>query len=312
MSATPSTSAAGGLHAHLDGVRHPLQGQWELTCRCNLKCRMCYTDPFNTADKIRQELPTDEILRIMQDIVDAGCMYLTLTGGEPLARPDFLDIYRAAKQHGLMITIFTNATLITDRIADVWAAHPPQNIEVSLYGHTSAVYEGTTQRQGSHADCRRGIKRLMDRHLPLTLKTPAMTLNRDEIIPMYRWAQAQGIHYQMGEWMRSRLDGSRDTDQWQLSEEELHAIEPQLGTAWQEHEEKYHGEPTDTHACGSALRKFHIDAYGQLQRCSRNRLESYDLRTGTFREGFFDVLPTHGCIRHAEQRAQVDSFEVLA
>jgi MoaA/NifB/PqqE/SkfB family radical SAM enzyme len=294
----------------LDDERYPLHGQWELTCRCNLKCQMCYTDPFNTAEKIRQELSTDEVLRILHDVVDAGCMYMTLTGGEPLARPDFPEIYTAAKQHGLMVTVFTNATLITDRIADMWVVYPPQSIEVSLYGHTRAVYEGTTQRAGSHAACRQGIRRLIERQLPVTLKTPAMTLNKEEIIPMSHWAKSQGLHYQMGEWMRPRLDGSRDADQWQLSADELHTLEPQLGTAWQEHKETYHGEPTETHVCGSKLHKFHIDAYGQLQRCSQNRLESYDLRTGNFRTGFFDVLPTHGCIRHARlATAQIDRFE---
>ncbi len=101
-----------------DGGRYPLAGQWELTCRCNLRCVMCYTDPFNTPEKIRQELTYPEITRILDELQEAGCVELCLTGGEPLARKDFLDIYSYAKGKGFLLTVFTNGTLITPEIAD--------------------------------------------------------------------------------------------------------------------------------------------------------------------------------------------------
>ena len=86
------------LMTKLDGRRFPVSGQWELTCRCNLRCVMCYTDCFNTPDRLREELSFHEIVRIMDEIQEAGCLEITLTGGEPLARKDFLDIYAYAKQ----------------------------------------------------------------------------------------------------------------------------------------------------------------------------------------------------------------------
>ena len=61
--------------------RLPLSGQWEITCRCNLRCQMCYTDPFNTPDRVRQELATAEVVRILEELREAGCIELTLTGG---------------------------------------------------------------------------------------------------------------------------------------------------------------------------------------------------------------------------------------
>ena len=64
----------------LRGDRIPLACQWEITCRCNLRCVMCYTDCFNRPDLIRSELETSEILRIMDELADAGCLDLILTG----------------------------------------------------------------------------------------------------------------------------------------------------------------------------------------------------------------------------------------
>ena len=47
-------------------------------------------------------------------------LWLTLTGGEPLLRPDFCDIYAYAHGLGLVLTVYTNATLITERHLELW------------------------------------------------------------------------------------------------------------------------------------------------------------------------------------------------
>ena len=64
------------------------------------------------------ELSTEEHYRLLDQLADAGCLWLLFTGGEIFARRDFLDIYTYAKQKGFLITLFTNGTLITPRIAD--------------------------------------------------------------------------------------------------------------------------------------------------------------------------------------------------
>ncbi|MGH9392204.1 MAG: hypothetical protein ACRD1Z_21580 [Vicinamibacteria bacterium] len=68
------------LLARLEGRRFPYAGQWELTCRCNLRCVMCYTDPFNTPARIQEELRYDEIVRILDELQEAGCLELCFTG----------------------------------------------------------------------------------------------------------------------------------------------------------------------------------------------------------------------------------------
>ncbi|MFO0733882.1 MAG: radical SAM protein [Nitrospiraceae bacterium] len=67
----------------------PLACQWEVTCRCNLHCVMCYTDCFNVPEQIRRELPLSDLLRILDQLAEAGTLELCITGGEPLMRPDF-------------------------------------------------------------------------------------------------------------------------------------------------------------------------------------------------------------------------------
>jgi MoaA/NifB/PqqE/SkfB family radical SAM enzyme len=289
----------------LAGGRFPLSGQWEITCRCNLRCAMCYTDCFNTPDMLRQELSFPEIVRIMDEIQEAGCLELCLTGGEPLARKDFLDIYTYAKQTGFLVTVFTNGTLITEKIVDHWVRYPPAMIEISFHGLTEQSFERITQGPGSYERCLEGIGLILDRHLPLTLKTTGMTLNRDEILAIKAYVERLGgdrrdpVRYKFGSDIRPRLDGSKDVYEYQLPELDVIAIEqadPEFRT-----ERLRQDREAETRLgqggglCAGGHRKFHIDAYGQLQLCSSNRRQSYDLRRGSFQEGFYKVLPQFPC-----------------
>jgi MoaA/NifB/PqqE/SkfB family radical SAM enzyme len=283
--------------------RFPLVCQWEITCRCNLRCVMCYTDCFNRPDMIRQELSTDEILRIMDELAEAGCLELCLTGGEPLARSDFFDIYEHARGKGFLVTLFTNGTLITEEIADRLAALPPYRIEISLHGITERTFEGITQGQGSFERCMKAIRLLMERRLPLTLKTTAMTMNKDEILSIKRYVNGLGsVGYKLGETMRPTLDGSEAPGSLGLPEGDLLEINRQDPELWNE---TCRAQSQETQPCESGKRSFHIDAYGRLQLCSGNRRQSYDLRQGSFGEGFYHALPGFSCPWKTEASASL-------
>lgn len=273
--------------------RFPLSCQWEITCRCNLHCVMCYTDCCNRPDLIRQELNSGEILRILDEMADAGTLELCLTGGEPLSRPDFFSIYEYAVQRGFLVTVFTNATLITDVEADRFAALPPHGIEISLHGSTSDTFERITQHHGSYHRCLRAIRLLLDRHLPVVLKATALSLNQHEILSIKQYADSlDSVPFKLGQELRPELDGGAGPFQYALSEEELSELNRKDSRLW---EEACQRSRAGLPPCRSGMQRFHIDAYGRLQLCSGNRRQGYDLRNGSFGEGFFDALPTFAC-----------------
>jgi MoaA/NifB/PqqE/SkfB family radical SAM enzyme len=278
--------------------RYPLACQWEITCRCNLRCIMCYTDCFNRPEKVRDELTTEEILRIMDELAEAGCLELALTGGEPLARPDFFKIYEHAKARGFLVTLLTNGTLITEEIADRLAALPPHRIEISLHGITEDTFEMVTQGRHSFQRCMRAIRLLLDRNLALVLKTTAMTVNHDEILAIKRYANGLGsVGYRLGEDLRLTLDGSDAPGLLALSDKELEDLNRQDAELWTE---ACRNQTSETKPCTSGKQRFHIDAYGRLQLCSGNRQMSYDLRTGSFKDGFYHALPSFPCTWKSE------------
>ena len=93
---------------------------WNLIRRCNLSCLHCYS--ISTDKEFAGELSHDEVLTVMQDLKAYGVPVLILSGGEPLLRPDILDIGRKAKDMGFYVGLSTNGTLIDQALAQKIAA----------------------------------------------------------------------------------------------------------------------------------------------------------------------------------------------
>jgi MoaA/NifB/PqqE/SkfB family radical SAM enzyme len=192
-----------------------------------------------------------------------------------------------------LVTVFSNGTLITEAHANRFAALPPHRIEISLHGNTRETFESITLGKGSYDRCLQAIGFLLDRQIPLVLKSTAMTLNQHEILEIKRYVESLGtVQYKLGEEMRPELDGGAGPFQYALPEQDLINLNRQDSDLWRESCQHDAIEPPP---CRSGMQKFHIDAYGQLQLCSGNRRQSYDLRTGSFLTGFFEALPTFAC-----------------
>jgi MoaA/NifB/PqqE/SkfB family radical SAM enzyme len=291
------TEFGGRLNRKAVEKRIPISGSFELTFRCNLCCVHCYCNlPANDQDAIEKELTTEKVFNILDQIAEAGCLWLLITGGEPLLRKDFLEIYSYAKKKGFIVTLFTNGTLITPEIADYLVKWPPHKVEISMYGVTAKTYEGITGISGSFKRCKRGINMLLDRNIPLGLKTMAMTLNHDELWQIEEYAEELGVKFRFDPALNPRLDGSKEPCKFRLSPEEVVGLD--LNDAkrvkeWQEFCERFvfPCESDNLFICGAGVSTLHIDPYGQMSACEMTRFQSYDLSNGSFKEGWHQCIP---------------------
>ncbi|HPW16906.1 MAG TPA: radical SAM protein [Candidatus Aminicenantes bacterium] len=154
----------------------------EVTARCNLDCRHCYINlPAGDRKARRRELGAGEIGRIGREAADLGAVWCLITGGEPLLRKDFFDIYRALAGKGLVLSLFTNATLVSAEHIRFFKKFPPREIEVTVYGNTRETYERVTRTPGSFEAFQRGLARLLGAGLPLRLKAMALRSNKHEL-----------------------------------------------------------------------------------------------------------------------------------
>ena len=287
------------FNARLRQGRNSLQGGMEITHRCNLRCVHCYCRrDADDREALHAELSYDEICRIVDEITQESCLYFQFTGGEPLLRRDFIDIYDYCRDKGLLVTLFTNGTLITRRIADHLAERPPLSVEVSLYGATKEVYESITGIPGSYEKCLNGIKLLVDRGIKLTLKSPIMTLNVAELDTLKQLAANLGVDFYFDVLLHPRLNGMEDPYgpyQYRLSLDEmlrLEVSEEENLVRWKAYLDRLEGIPREKtlYKCGAGLHAFFIDVAGNLVMCPEARSPSYDLRHGSFREGWHDFL----------------------
>ncbi|MFH1984952.1 MAG: radical SAM protein [Pseudomonadota bacterium] len=276
--------------------RVPAAGSIDLTHRCNLRCVHCYAGAARCGDGGANELTTGQWHAIIDDITAAGCLFLLLSGGEPLLRPDFPGIYTHAKLSGLLVTVFTNGTLVSDSVAALFADLPPHGVEVSVYGATAAVYERVTGVAGSYRRCMNGIDRLAAAGVRYGLKTILMTLNAEELTAMRAMADARGVDFRFDPAIFPRLDGDKGPIDLRVDPQLAVACElddPEALRQWADYYDTMKDCPVleTLYGCGTGQSAFHIDPAGFLQPCLLVDSPRYDLKSGSFMEGWEKVIP---------------------
>ena len=272
--------------------RIPLAGTMDLTHRCNLRCVHCYVSSSQNELVLAEgEMNTQQAFGIIDQLADAGCISFMLTGGEPLLRKDFSEIYSYAKKKGMFVTVFTNGTLITSDILDLFKDLPPKLVEVSLYGATEDTYEKITGVKGSFGRCMEGIELLLDSSVPVGLKTMLMKPNVHEFIEMEEMANGYGVDFRFDSCIFARLDGDQSPLSLRISPEE--AVEKDFAgedrvRKWKEYFARIGETPPSEklYGCGAGVTGFHVDPYGNLQPCLMTSWIKYDLLKGDFAEGW--------------------------
>jgi len=219
------------LWKKMRGKRALISFDLEITARCNNNCRHCYIN-LSAGDKEAKdrELSLEEIGEIGNEAVFLGALWCLITGGEPLLREDFFDIYLSLKKKGLLISVFTNATLVTKEHIKLFKKHPPRDIEVSVYGVSRESYEGVTRRAGSFAAFRQGLDLLLGSGLNVRLKAMALRSNFHEQPAIARFCKQRTKEYfRFDPFLHLRYDGdsSRNAEikAERLSPDEIVALE---------------------------------------------------------------------------------------
>lgn len=264
------------VHSNTSRKRIPLDASIDLTYRCNNKCVHCYCNlPENDGQAIKEELSTVEVKKLLDDLASMGSLWLLITGGEPLLRQDFEEIYLYAKKKGFIITLFTNGTLVDDKTVGLLIKYPPFVVEISLYGATRETYEKVTGVKGSYERCMNGIKKIAGSGIKLKLKTMALTINQHEIEVMDRMARELGCEFRFDPTINKRIDNNTFSDpaKYRISPEDVVRLDkafPKRMEEWKEFCDKFVGKPVKEdrlYKCGAGLVTMHINPYGIARSC---------------------------------------------
>ncbi|MEW6333587.1 MAG: radical SAM protein [Thermodesulfobacteriota bacterium] len=285
----------------------------ELTERCNNACiHCCINRPAGDRQSRARELDTKAWKEILGQAAGLGVMTVRFTGGEPLLRDDFSELYLFARRLGLRVLLFTNARLITPRIAALLADTPPlEEIEVSVYGMRRESYEAVTGVDGSYAEFGRGVQLLLARKVPFVVKGALLPPNKKEQAEFAAWAStnprmdappACAMFFDLRGRRDSAVKNSRIRRQRVSPEEGLAILtrDPERYRAeMAEFFEKFLPRPSDllfTCETGPGC----VDAYGLFQPCLSLRHPglTFDVKRGALKEAV-----AYGYTRLKEMRA---------
>ncbi len=302
LESVPSNAITRDYKRRIVEDRVPVSASIELTFRCNLHCTHCYCPPGERS----QELSTGEIKDVLDELARMGTLFLLMTGGDPLLRKDFPELYRHAKELGLLVTVFTNGTLIDDQIAALWEELPPYLVEISLYGLTREVYEQVVAVKGSYDRCLAGIQRVLADGHPLALKCPATRENAHEIPGLAQLAKDLGVDFRYDPLILATMEGKTHPHALRLSAEEIVALEAadvEKDRAWRKYltEEKLPVPKDDAlFSCGAGKNSLHVDPYGNVQVCLMVKNFRHSLREKPLERIYRDDFPEILSIKREE------------
>jgi heme d1 biosynthesis radical SAM protein NirJ len=163
---------------------------WNLTRRCNLKCRHCYAVAAD--HHFPGELTTSESMAVLDDLAAYGIPALILSGGEPLSRPDTLDIARRAKGHGLYTALSTNGTPIAGELADEIASIGFDYVGISLDG-IGATNDWFRGQSGAFSAALAGIRACKERGIKVGMRFTMTNDNATQLPELLALADAEGV-----------------------------------------------------------------------------------------------------------------------
>jgi len=242
----------------------PMTALWEITYACNHKCAFCYNCP----ERGRRELSKDQIIEGLHKIADLGCIFLVLSGGEPLTRPDFFDIAWAGKRLGFALRVYTNGYLVDEIVARKMRDLMPFEIEVSFHGSRAETFDKLTGVPGSFERVLQGIRNLRAQGLKVNMKCPITRWNQSELREIKALAESLGCHAEFDAVITPRDDGDTSPLALQADREFLEKLwSPEYADITHEEVPVPRNDTIVQANCGTGRSTVALDPYGNIYPC---------------------------------------------
>lgn len=289
-----------------DGFRLPLEGSVDLTYRCNNHCRHCWVSIPAASPEIEKELTCDQISAIVDQAREMGCRKWAISGGEPMLRADFPEIFDYMTHKAVSYSLNTNGTLITPRIARLMKRKG--NKMVAIYGANEAVHDRITRKPGSFQATLQGIAYLKEAGAGFAVQLIPMKDNHFQFKEMLRLAESLSPIHRIGaSWLYLSAAGDPERNKEIAGQRlepkalvELDRPDPSSEDIFDREERADCAHMSDNGrlfaSCIAVRRDFHVDPYGGMSFCCflRDPALRYDLKNGSFRQGWDMFIPSLG------------------
>lgn len=254
---------------------------WELTYRCNERCSHCYLNVLPPGANVPGELTTEECLRVIDQLAEAGALNITLSGGEILVRHDLFEIAEYARAKRFLLRLFTNGTLIRPAVADRIAGLHPYAVEVSIYGADAETHERITRLPRSFELTINAVRMLRERGLRVVMKTPLMRENVRHYRAIEALAAGLGARFRYDITITPKDTGGLSPLRHRMTDEDLLWLfrETLVPSLWTDR-----NVTDESRTCGIARNAVAIDPFGNVFPCLQVRALAGNVRDKSIKE----------------------------
>jgi radical SAM protein with 4Fe4S-binding SPASM domain len=250
----------------------PLSAMIEVADRCNEACVHCYQ-----VQGQKGEMSTDELRRVMDELSEMGVIFLTISGGEPTLRKDFLELVEHARKRRFAVKIYSNGLRIDEKLANRLGELAVQEVQLSLYSRKPEVHDGVTRVPGSFERTVQAAKHLRAAGVAVVLKSPLMSVNQDDVTAYADWVRSLGADYSMDPNMTAREDGALDPLALDADKEAYFTL--QRHPAFSSAQSAASPHALDAAPCRACQGNVHIEANGEVRPCTQWTLPAGDCRS---------------------------------
>lgn len=259
--------------------RIPLIATIEIISQCNFRCVHCYIE-----NKCRKDILTfEEIEDFGNQIIRMGCLYVVLTGGEVLLHPDFERIYLFFIQKGVCVSVFTNGSLINDKIINLFTQYPPRVVEITMYGFNQDTYKLVTKKN-LFENVKKNVLSLKNNGINVLLKMFVINENYKDFQSVYQFAIENKISFKFD----SLIIANKDSREMNYQISENHVLE--LSQKVIGEDRKYNDETYNyvmnyrynkLYQCGAGRNSCWLKSNYHLRMCNFLSCVEFDLRSCT-------------------------------
>ena len=282
------TGAADLLAARAQRAGSPVTVTFQVTDKCNYSCVHCYQEHVDN-----DELTTAEIENILDQLADAGVLFLTLMGGEYFMRRDANHILKYAHDLGFALKLLSTGHHIHDKRADFLATIRPLQVDMSLYGASHTVHEQVTTHEGSWERTVSAARRLVARKVPVLLKAPVMQSNADDIDALRALADEIGAEFTCDSKITSMENADQTPVMLRMNAETAKGfyktplLSKYLEEAFGDFDPVERLRPVEHTPCRAGKKLVSINPQGEVWPCNSLPIAVGSLRKNTFDEIWF-------------------------
>jgi mycofactocin radical SAM maturase len=275
------------------GLAAPICLTWEITYACNFNCVHCLS---SSGKRASDELTTEEAKRLIDEWAALRVFYINVGGGEPLLRPDFVELMEYAIARGIGVKFSTNGSLIDEAVADWIARTPYLDVQISLDGVTAEVNDAI-RGAGSYALARRAMDFLAARGFSFKINAVLTRRNFEQLDDFYALATSYGAQLRVTR-LRPSGRGRAVWNELRLTRAQSHQLykwllqHPDVLTGDSFFHLSALGQPLDgLNMCGAGRIVCCVDPRGDVYACPFVLTEEF--KAGNVRERSFTEIWRH-------------------